>query len=237
MPTKQSDSALTGWPLVEEIVRHALGSRVLLYGPPGMGKSYLGWEIARELGWNFFSVTMTDQTPAAEVRGHFVLKGMDSSVWHDGVFCRSWRASANAPTIAVINEINHASSDALSLLHNFLDDLQMAEMHLPSGEILKPHPEQLTVICTMNGEPEELPLPIRDRLSIQVKLTEPHPRALESIAVAELRALVARGELQLRSVKAFEQLQAKIGAPNAASAVWGAQGRNILASVQVAAKQ
>src|SRR5690606_6142906 len=109
--------------------------RVLLMGPPGTGKTYAatrrgldGRKIQK-----VYSVTMTPETPMAELRGHFVPKDGEY-VWMDGPAVRAWREGARL----VINEIDHASPDTQSFMFALLDDPDFAETTLPTGETVRP---------------------------------------------------------------------------------------------------
>lgn len=166
------------WALAQAMIRSG-AKRILLYGPPGVGKSFTPWKEAQSMNAHFHSVTLTDMTPMAELRGHFVIKGMDT-VWHDGILMRAWRDSKGARTICVLNEIDHVGADAESFLHNFLDDPEMARVYLPTGEELTPGPN-MQVIATMNGEPSDLAEALNDRFTVKVEIKEPHPEALASL--------------------------------------------------------
>jgi len=143
-----------------------------------VGKSYTPWKEAAAMGAAFHSVTLTDMTPMAELRGHFIVKGSDT-LWHDGILMRAWRDSHSRKTICVLNEVDHVGADAESFLHNFLDDQEMARVYLPTGEELTPADVQ--VIGTMNGQPDDLADALRDRFTVKLEIKEPHPDALANL--------------------------------------------------------
>ena len=97
-----------------------------------------------------FSITLTEETPAAELRGHYILKD-GKYVWHDGPAVAAWRCGGRL----VINEIQRGGADVHSLLLNITDDIEIAEMDLPSGEKVKPT-KSFMCVATMNGDPKEL---------------------------------------------------------------------------------
>jgi MoxR-like ATPase len=70
MPKK---TTLPVWELVASVIQHSRST--LLYGPPGTGKSHAAHTADRD-GRPLFTVTMTPDTPAAELRGHYVPVGL-----------------------------------------------------------------------------------------------------------------------------------------------------------------
>ena len=105
---KPSPSA--DWDFVEEILASPLAHTLYLSGPPGIGKTYTAYHSGLK-GREVFSVSLTPETPAAELRGFWMPKG-DQFVWTDGVFLAAMRKGARV----VINEISHASHDVLAIL-------------------------------------------------------------------------------------------------------------------------
>jgi hypothetical protein len=240
---EKEEEATSPWALAGGMIR-AGAKRVLLYGPPGVGKSMTPWKIAQELKAEFHSVTLTDMTPMAELRGHFVIRGMDT-VWHDGILARAWRDSNKKRTIMVLNEIDHVGADAESFLHNFLDDPEMARIYLPNGECLTPG--NIQVVATMNGIPDDLADALRDRFTVQVEITEPHPDALKALPES-LREFAKRMILnppkgqQKMSLRGFNDFVTLIkgadpntgGYTQAARAMFGALGDDVLQALKVA---
>lgn len=161
------------WPAIEAIQRVAY--RVLLFGPPGTGKTRSVFETARALDRPFYNVTLTDETPAAELRGHYVPQG---DVWQF-MFGPAIRAATEGAVLG-LDEIDKASQDALDFLHGFLNDPELARCTLPNGEIIEPQ-EGFKVIATMNGQYEDLMPSLQDRFSIAIEVTEPHPGAIASL--------------------------------------------------------
>lgn len=225
------------WQMLELLI-NARTPRICTYGPPGLGKSYTPWAVAQENDWDFLSVTLTDQTPMSELRGHYILKGNDF-VWHDGIIASAWRKSWEKPTLLVINEIVEASADAEVFLHNALDDMEMARMDLPTGEVLRPNPENLMVVATMNGQPGHLREALRDRFPVMIEVSVPHPAAISALpenlrrfAQAATSPKAGVDRMSIRPIAAFAKLHQKLGDPAiAAQAIWGKHGKMILASM------
>jgi hypothetical protein len=240
---EQEELLTSPWALAQGMIRTG-AKRILLYGPPGVGKSFTPWKEAQSMGAKFHSVTLTDMTPMAELRGHFVIKGMDTQ-WHDGILMRAWRDSHVGKVICVLNEIDHVGADAESFLHNFLDDAGMARVYLPTGEELVPG--DIQVIATMNGHPDDLADALRDRFTVKVLIEEPHPDALAALPPT-LQAFAKRmivdppkgqERMSLRAFMDFVALTKTAdpttgGITQAARAMFDKRGDDVVAALRVA---
>ena len=119
---------------------------------------------------------MTEATPDAELRGHFIPAGEGKFEWMDGPCITAWRNGHRL----VINEINRASPEALSFLYVLLDDPKTARITLPTGETVTPHPD-FRVVATMNGTPDELPEALADRFPVTIEVGETNPEAIKTL--------------------------------------------------------
>jgi len=166
------------WEAIEAIERGAF--RVLLFGPPGTGKTRSAYNTAEALGKTLYNITLSDETPAAELRGHFVPQGKRWS-WMHGPAVRAAIEDENPyGAVLLLDEIDKASQDCLDFLHGLLNDPDVAQLTLPNGDILYPN-DRFQVIATMNGELEDLPPALQDRFKIAIEVTEPHPDAISSL--------------------------------------------------------
>jgi hypothetical protein len=152
------------WKIAEAIL--GISRRVLLRGKPGTGKTYAASKLGLRTDQKVYQITMTPETPMAEIRGHFIQVGGEF-VWHDGPAIAAWREGARL----VINEIDRASEDVHSLLYVIMDDPEFAELTLPSGETVRPH-EGFGLVATMNGVPDDLPDALQDRLPVDIEITD-----------------------------------------------------------------
>lgn len=240
---QEEQKATSPWAIAQGMIE-AGAKRMLLYGPPGVGKSFTPWKVSQRLKATFHSVTLTDMTPMAELRGHFVIRGMDS-VWHDGILVRSWRDSHKNRTIMVLNEIDHVGADAESFLHNFLDDPEMARIYLPTGEEITPG--NIQVVATMNGEPEDLADALRDRFTVKVEITQPHPEAIQALPenlrdFARRMILEPKNPAERMSLRAFNDFVRLVEGTDkktssvvqAARAIFGARGDDVVQAFRVA---
>ena len=198
---------LSTWELLECALSSDLDATRIIYvwGPPGCGKTYGAFHFGR-IENGFYAVTLTDETSAAELRGHFLFRGGDA-VWHDGPFVRAMREGKRL----VINEIGNANADVLALLFPILESLKTAEITLPSGETIRPA-TGFHVVATDNRPPDQLPEALDDRFGVYVRVSEPHPNAiaqlhpqlrelaLASASIEDERRVSARGWLALQSL-------------------------------------
>ena len=224
---------LLDWNRIETVI--AESRMVLLYGPPGTGKTTAAVRAGSPA--SFFNVTLTDESPAAELRGHFVPRGGDF-VWMDGPAMRAFRDGSRL----VLNEVDKASDDALDFLHALLDDADMAAITLPTGETVNPGPA-FQCIATMNGQPEDLPDAVLSRLATRLEILEPHPAAIAHFPVAVQDAI--RGTIgvendrrsELRAWNAYLKLAAKVGDETAALAVFQHRAQEVLNAVRLAGER
>ena len=212
--------------------------RVLMYGPPGTGKTFhavnAGWEDQETAG-TVYQVTMTDETPAAELRGHYIAKGSEW-VWADGPAVKAWREGARF----VINEIDRASEDALSFLYVIMDDPEFAHTTLPTGEVIKPK-DGFQVIATMNGVPEDLPEALQDRFPVDIHIQDVHPKAIEQLpedlrGPAKNTTLAREGgrRLSIRSWLEYAKLRTSFDDEMmAAKAIFGDRAEEALLALKV----
>lgn len=220
------------WNIIEAIERGAF--RVLLYGPPGTGKTTSAYNAAKVLKKPVYNVTLSDETPAAELRGHFVPKGQEW-IWMDGPAMRAYREGA----VLILDEIDKASQDCLDFLHGLLNDPTVARITLPTGETVFPD-GAFQVIATMNGEIEDLPPALQDRFSIAIEVTDPHPDAIKALP-KDLQAAASTVEdyeaserpATLRRWAAFALLReiADVGPEEAAKAVFAHRAGELLDAI------
>jgi hypothetical protein len=214
------------WAMVEAILNSIVVRTFYLWGPPGGGKTWAAYHIGvKEAG--FYAITLTDETSAAELRGHWIFKGGDA-VWHDGPFVSAMREGKRL----VINEITNASADVLALLHPILEDISTARLTLPTKETIVPS-DGFHVIATDNRPPALLPDPLRDRFDCNLEVKETNPAAY--LALPEDLRDVARTEIgdgdrriSARGWMALARLREEFGLGDSCRMVFGLErGRMI----------
>lgn len=196
------------WTRAQTCIERTSLFRILLYGPPGTGKTSFPNRLANVKGWACFnSLPLTEETPASALMGQFILKG-GSVEWLDGIAVRAARESHVRPTFLVLNEISHASSDAMTMLHAILDDKELVKFYLPTGECVTPKGENWRVIATSNDEPDALPEPVRSRFETSIMISHPHPGIVSSCYSREAKLLLTASsrEFDIRHVLAWDRL-------------------------------
>lgn len=225
------------WDDIDTVIAATSARRVLLMGPPGTGKTFAGMHPAgAHIGRPTFQVTLTDETPAAELRGHYVPHGQ-SFEWHDGPAIAAWRAGGRL----VLNEIDHASPDCMTFLHAILDDPEFARLTLPTLEVVRPA-HGFTVVATMNSDsPSVLNEALADRFAVKIFVRSVHPKAilglpadLRDIAVKMAEVKESERRVGLRSWAQFAALRDDLeDVEIAGKAVFGARWGDIKTALQL----
>ena len=119
---------------------------------------------------------MTEDTASANLEGFYKPSSDGTFQWHDGIAIQAWRNGGRL----VINEIDHASPDAMTFLHAILDDQDIAMLTLNNDEKETVRPaEGFQVVATTNSPPESLPLALKDRFPVKIYVDSIHPKAME----------------------------------------------------------
>lgn len=216
-------AALAAWARARRAIECDLvPTRVLLWGPPGTGKTELPWRIAESRGWSHHYQLMTEETPGTEMLGHLIVQG-GNTVWCDGTLGRAIRASHEGPTVLVIDEIARASQDAMSACLLALTNPESLRLTLRSGEVIAPKVENWHVVATSNDDPAVLPPALADRLHINVRLLSPNPELVRSLTTVEARRLAtaASREYSVRALLTYDRLRVGgMDMADAAGLVW-----------------
>lgn len=208
------------WAFVEEVLSSPLAHTIFLWGPPGIGKSYMAYRCGLA-GREVFSISLTPETPAAELRGFWMPKG-DQFSWQDGVFIDAMRKGARV----VINEIGHASHDVMAILHPILESRKTAQLTLPNLETVSPA-DGFQVVCTDNLSIDQLPEALRDRFDSVLHVDQPHPDSLASLSAdlreAALRTFDLESEraVSIRGWLSVQAFEVEFGLQKACRAVFG----------------
>ena len=221
------------WQIVAAVLEHSRA--VMLHGLPGTGKTYAAQTLGLKPGQSVYSVTMTPETPAAELRGHYIPKGKDF-LWQDGPAIRAWREGARL----IINEIDLTSGDVMGLLYAITDSRDSAALTLPTGELVKPH-EMFQVVATTNGDPDDLPEAIRSRFPVNLAIEKANPLAIAQLpndlrdaAQGSVVAEDGARRISLRAWLEYATLRTKIGEESAAAAIFGRRANEICNALKMA---
>ena len=247
------DKANGEWSRIHTACKHA--RRVLLWGPPGTGKSFIGTTTEGEGATvkrieDLSRLYLTMDTPAAEVRGHYLPNDAGSFTWHDGPGVKAWRGEGHR---LVIDEIDAASGDTLTLLLALLDDPESAKLTLPTNETIRPGPS-FSCVATTNQPVSVIPEALLDRFDVVCHVPSPSPFAFvekhwhngKLAATAEQAIYLSdrpqRGQgnrvIGLRAYKAIDRLEhAGVPLPEAANLVIGEEAsRWLMTAMSIASR-
>ncbi len=222
------DDAVSGmcWRDLADVMAAGI-RRVLLYGPPGTGKTFAALKLGVNAGISERLVCTEDLT-TGEITGTWMPSGAGRWEWREGPAIRAWNANAGRGGRLVVDEVDRASGDALSTLLAITDSAESARWRNPeTGQWVKPGPD-FSVVMTTNLEAlEDIPIALRDRFPVAIRIDRPHPRAVASLS-EDLRNAALNGSVgdaerrvSLRVFYAFDQLRGALGAERAARVVFG----------------
>ena len=207
---------------------------IVLYGPVGTGKTSVANEVVKELGGGY-SITLHRDMLAQELLGHFIPKGNDF-IFLQGLVTRAWMEGKPL----VVNEVDKASDSCFDVLHALFDDPMIAELTLPTGEVIRPK-EGYKVIATMNGDPRDLPdEAVKDRLSIRILMDMPPDNRTLQLPKEIFEVLknsyknISDVKITTREAIAYADLMTKIDKEVAANIVFREKGNDVIKAIQLA---
>jgi MoxR-like ATPase len=223
------EEALSCWRDLADVLSAGL-SRVLLYGPSGTGKTYAA--LHHGVGNNAAErLVCTEDLTSGEITGTWMPVGENRWEWREGPAIRAWRGLGGLGGRLVVDEVDRASGDALSTLLAMTDSPESARWRNPeTSEWVRPGPQFSVVMTTNIDDLDDIPLSLRDRFPVSIRIDRPHVSALTSLS-EDLRGPALAGSLgpagrrvSLRSFYAFDELRRHLGSPRAAQLVFGEDG-------------
>jgi MoxR-like ATPase len=214
--------------------------RVLLYGPPGTGKTFAALKLGVTRGVSERLVCTEDLT-TGEITGTWMPAGAGKWEWREGPAIRAWKSNSGHGGRLVVDEVDRASGDALSTLLAVTDSAESARWRNPeTGQWVKPGPDFSVVMTTNIEDLEDIPVALRDRFPVAIRIDCPHPHAVATLS-DDLKEPALNGSVgeanrrvSLRSFYAFDQLRGQLGAERAARLLFGEEaGRAILDALTI----
>jgi MoxR-like ATPase len=225
-----------------EDVLNAGVDRVILYGPPGTGKTYSGLNFGINQAGAERLICSEDMTNA-DVSGSVMPNEHGGFTFVPGAALRSWIGDGTIGARLVVDEIDKAGGDVQSTLLAFLDSVESSSFKHPyTGETYTPNPGFSAIMTTNLEDMDELPVALKDRFPIAIKIDAAHPAALIAALPPELRQLAATivagkpgQRASLRAFKAFEQLRSApdFGVERAARMVFGRMADPIIDALKI----
>lgn len=234
------------WQLATLAVQHA--PSVLLHGLPGTGKSFAALQRDHPAGEvadaDVFALTLHDDAVVSDLIGGYL--PIDGHwTWRDGPAVQAWRVSQDRPSRLVLNEVDRSAGALHTALLAILDSPASARLTLPTGETVKPNPDNFQVVSTMNGVPTDLDAALLDRHVATVRLDDPHPDSIAALPAqmrkpaAAMSTGAARAAKRGTSPRDWHALAALLAAgldgSDAAEMVFGAaRAKDIVTHLKVA---
>jgi len=220
------EEATSCWRDVEDVMAAGL-SRVLLYGPSGTGKTFAALHHGAG-NCPAERLVCTEDLTSGEITGTWMPVGENRWEWREGPAIRAWRGLGGVGARLVVDEVDRASGDALSTLLAMTDSPESARWRNPeTGEWVRPGPQFSVVMTTNIDDLDDIPLSLRDRFPVAIRIDRPPLSAVASLS-GDLRGPALNGSLgpagrrvSLRSFYAFDELRRHLGSSRAARLVFG----------------
>jgi len=222
------------WDTFNEVLAAGV-KRLILFGPPGTGKTYSALHTALQPGQESWRLTCTDDMTQMEVTGGFMPQADGTFGYLEGPAVKARKAGGRL----VVDEIDKAGGDVFATLLNMTDSDESAMWENPlTGEKTTPA-RGYTVIMTTNVEQiEELPAALIDRFPVRLRIDRPHPSALMTLpyewrGYADRMADAGSERMSLRLFQSLHQLSVQMGEEKAARLILGTRAEAFLTAIKV----
>lgn len=230
----------TSWDLYKTALQTDEISRILVYGPPGVGKTHEACMFFKDQNIEFEQVTATEGDMVSEYRGMWVPNG-NKFDWFNGLLIRAWTANGGKGMPIIINEVDKFPMECMAILHAILDNPNIATLTLPNGSRVHPGPD-FQFIGTMNGVPGDLSEALQSRFQVKINIESPHDSALETLD-SDVQAVAVKlilhddplKRVNFRQLLTFKEIRRDLGDDMAAALVFGRESYiDVLGAIKIA---
>jgi MoxR-like ATPase len=129
-------------------VLHALveGSRIMLVGPPSVGKTTLIEQFAARTGWPCYRINLDRDMTRGDFLGERVAKN-GSTPFEPGLIVQA----AETGGIVILDELDHAPSEVTSSIHPILEHGGRITLTTDGGRVVVPKPT-FRIVAAMNTQ-------------------------------------------------------------------------------------
>jgi len=225
------------WTEFEDAINAGV-NRIVLFGPPGTGKTYMGMHYGVPDGVLAHRLQCTVDMTEGKITGHMLPVSESKWEFNTGPLPRAWEEAGRV----VVDEVDKVGGDAESLLLGMLDSPDSARWEHPITKKMWRPKEGFTAIMTTNLERmQDLPIALSDRFPVKIRINQPHPSALARLS-QDIRRIAAaspdaKGErrFSLRAFEEFDKLRKQLGDAYAAKLIFRSQAQGILDAIKVEA--
>lgn len=226
------------WKDVQSVLDAGI-DRLILFGPPGTGKTYAGLTLG-DVSAGAHRLICNEDMTAADVTGFLRPSADNSWKWQDGAVIKAWQGDGISGGRVVADEIDRATGDVLSLLLAMFDTPDSASWEHPeTGRIIRPR-DGFSVFMTTNIEDmRELPVALKDRFPVAIRINQPHPNALLGLS-EDLREVASASadadkerRFSIRTFQAFDKLRKTMSLEDSARLVFGKHYKSIMDAIAV----
>jgi MoxR-like ATPase len=235
--TKSTTALPECWQTVDECLAAGI-DRLILFGPPGLGKTYAGLTLG-DVEAGAFRLICTEDMTTAEVTGCFIPNEQGTFTWNFGSALKAWQGDGKRGGRLVVDEIDKASGDVAATLLAMLDTPESASWaHPTTGMVIRPLTGFSAVMTTNLEQMEELPTALADRFPVRVRINAPHPDALKRLSpdlhkYAIRMADAGDRRISLRAFYDFDRLRTELGDAKAASIIFRDRSGDLLDAIKV----
>lgn len=226
------------WKDVEDVISAGV-DRLILFGPPGTGKTYAGLTVG-DVTAGAYRVACTEDMTEADITGCWMPSASGTWSWSTGKAIRAWEGDGFAGGRLVLDEADRANGDVESLLLAVTDTVASAKWEHPeTGRTVRPRSGFSVVMTTNLERMDDLPAALKDRFPVALRINAPHPAAVAELpsdlwapAMASADADPGR-RFSIRTFQSFAKLRDSLGYERAAKMLFGDVAADILDALAI----